>query len=82
MGSVPEAIKKKGYFKAHKDANKAYVEQSNLLKQVKAALAKDDGTTSNGNGSSRKSSKKHNETAATASEPDPTLQAEYLSEVN
>jgi hypothetical protein len=27
VGSALEAIKKKGYFKAHEDANKAFVEQ-------------------------------------------------------
>jgi hypothetical protein len=35
MGSRLEAIKKKGYFKTHKDANKAYVEQRKLVKQAK-----------------------------------------------
>jgi hypothetical protein len=39
VGSALEAIKKKGYFKAHKDANKAYVEQRDLVKQAKATLA-------------------------------------------
>jgi hypothetical protein len=81
VGSAFEAIQKKGYFKAHKDAIKAYVEQCDLVKQAKAALAKLDGTTSNGTGSSRKSSKKLKETAATARQPDPTLQADNLSEI-
>ncbi len=57
------------------NANEAYVEQRKLEKQVKAALAEFDGTSSDGTGSSRKFSKKHKETAAAASEPDPTLQA-------
>jgi hypothetical protein len=65
VGSVWEAIKKKGYFKAYKDANEAYVEQCELVKQVNT-LAKLDGTTSKGTGSSRKSSKKSKEAAATA----------------
>ena len=73
MGSALEAIEKKSYFKAHKDANKAYVEQRNLVKQAKAALAKLDGATSHGTGSSRKSNKKLKETAATASQTDPAL---------
>ncbi len=47
----------------------------------RAALAKLDGTTSNETWSSRKSSKKPKETAATASQPDPTLWAEYLFEI-
>ena len=80
--STLEAIKKKGSFKAQEDANEAYVEHHNLVKQAKSALAKLDGTTSDGTGSSRKSSKKPKDTAATAIQPDPTLQAEYLSEVN
>jgi hypothetical protein len=52
------------------------VEQHGLVKQVKAAFAELDGTTSKGTGSSRKSSQKPKETAATASQPDPDLQAE------
>jgi hypothetical protein len=82
MGFTLEVIEKKCYFKAHEDANKAYVEQRKLVKQTKAALAKPDGTTSKGTGSSiRKSSKKPKETAATASQPDPVLQAEYVSAI-
>jgi hypothetical protein len=73
VGSALKAIKKKGYFKAHKDTNKAYVEQLKLVKQAKAVLAKLDGTTSKGAGSSRKSSKKPKEAAAAASQPDPDL---------
>jgi hypothetical protein len=48
VGSALEAIKKKGYFKAHNKANKAYMKQHNLVKQAKATLAKLDGTTSKG----------------------------------
>jgi hypothetical protein len=51
MGSALEAIKKKGYFKAHKDANEANLERHNLVKQVKAHLAKLEGITSKGTGS-------------------------------
>jgi hypothetical protein len=78
VGSTLQAIEKKGYFKAHKDASKAYGEQRKMVKQAKAALAKLDGILSKGTGSSRKSSKKPNETAATATagQPDPDLQAE------
>jgi hypothetical protein len=52
LESALEAIKKKGYVKAHKEANKAYVVQCNLVKQAKAALAEHDGTTSKGTGPS------------------------------
>jgi hypothetical protein len=51
------------------------------MKKAKAALAKLDGTTSEGTGSSRKSSKKPKETAATASQADPALQAEFMSDI-
>ena len=72
-GSALEAIKKKGYFEAHRDAKQASVEQPNLVKQAKAAQAKLEETTSNGTGSFRKSSKKPQKTAVTVSQPDPTL---------
>jgi hypothetical protein len=65
VGSALKAIKKKGYFKAHKDANEAYVEQHELVKQAKATLAKLDGATSKGPGFSKKPSKKLKEAAAT-----------------
>ncbi len=42
------------------------MEQHNLVKQTKAALAELDRTTSKGAGTSRKSSKKHKEGAAMA----------------
>jgi hypothetical protein len=71
MGSAIEAIEKKGYFKAHVDANKVYMEQPDLVKQAKAHLAKLDGTTSKGTGSSKKSTKNPKETADAASQADP-----------
>ncbi len=49
-----------------------------MVKQANAAIAKLDGTPSKGTWSSRKSSKKHKKTAATASQPDPDLWAEYI----
>jgi hypothetical protein len=73
VGSALEAIEKKGYLKAHKDANKAYVEQRELVKQAKATLAELDGTTCNGTGSSKKPSMKHKEAADTDIQPDPDL---------
>ncbi len=57
------------------------MEQSKLVKLVKANLAKLDGTTNKGAGPSKKPSKRHKEAAATASQPDPDLQAEYVSEL-
>jgi hypothetical protein len=47
------------------------------VKQAKATLAKLNGTTSKGTGSSKKPSKKHKEAAATAGTPEPNLQAIY-----
>ncbi len=59
------------------------MEQPTLVKQVKATLAKLDGTTSTseGTGSSKKPSKKHKEATATAGQPDTDLEAEYLSDL-
>jgi hypothetical protein len=81
MGSALDAIKKKGYFKAHKEANKAYVEQCELVKQAKATLAKLDGTTSKGTETSKKPFKRHKEAAATADTPESDLQAKYQSDL-
>ncbi len=81
VGSALKAIKKKGYFKAHKAANMAYLEQCKLAKQAKTHLAKPDGTTSKVTGASKKSTKKPNKTAAVASPADPSLQAEYVSDI-
>jgi hypothetical protein len=77
VGSALDAIEKRGHFKAHKEANEAYVEQRSLVKQAKAALAELDGTTSKGGGTSKMSSKKHKEAAAPADAPEPNLQAMY-----
>jgi hypothetical protein len=49
------------------------VEQRNLAKQAKAALAELDETTSKGAGTSRKSSKKTKEGMATADASEPNL---------
>jgi hypothetical protein len=57
------------------------VEQRKLVKQAKAALAKLDGTTSNETVSSKKYSKRHKETTATVNQPDPDMQAEYVSDI-
>ncbi len=75
MGSALEAIKKIGHFKAHDEANEAYMEQFKLVKQAKATLAELDGTTSKGAGTSKKPSKKHKEAAATDDAPESVLQA-------
>jgi hypothetical protein len=48
VGSAMDAIKKQGHFKAHEEAQEAYVEQRKLVKQVKATLAELDGTTCKG----------------------------------
>jgi hypothetical protein len=77
LGSALEAIKKKGYFKAHDKASKAYVEQRERMKQVNATLVELDGATSKGTGSSKKPSMKHKASAVTAGQPDPNLWAKY-----
>jgi hypothetical protein len=71
------AIKKRGHFKAYKEAHELYVEQCNLAKQTKAALAELDKSTSKGAGTSRKSSKKAKEGTATADTSEPNLQANF-----
>jgi hypothetical protein len=58
MGSVLDAIKKRGHFEAHNIANKGNVEQRELMKQAKATLAKLDGTTSKGARTSKNPSKR------------------------
>jgi hypothetical protein len=75
--SAMDAIKKQGHFKAHKEAHAAYVEQRNLVKQAKAALAEIDGTTSESATASTKSTTKHKDSVATADASEPNLQAIY-----
>jgi hypothetical protein len=77
VGSAMDTIEKRGHFKAHKETHEAYVEQCDLVKQAKAALAKLDRTTSKDAGTSKKSSKKHKEAAAMADASEPELQAIY-----
>ncbi len=68
-----DAIEKQRHFKAHKEAHEAYVQQHNLVMQMKAALAELDRTTSKGSGASKTSFKKHKEAAVTADTPEPDL---------
>ncbi len=82
MGSALDEIKKRGHFKAHNKANKAYVEQCKLVKQAKATLAKLDGSTSKWAGFSKKPSNSHKEAVATADTPEPDLQAVYQLDLN
>jgi hypothetical protein len=76
VGSALDAIKKRGHFKAHDKANKAYMDQFKLVKQTKATLAELDGTTNKGTGTS-KPFKRHKEATARADTPEPNLQAMY-----
>jgi hypothetical protein len=48
VGAAINAIKKWGTFKAHKEASEAYVEQLEVVKQAKAALAVLNATNSKG----------------------------------
>jgi hypothetical protein len=81
VGSALEAIQKKRYVKANKEANKAYLEQRKLVKQAKTCLAKLDRNISKVTRSSKKSTQKPKETASAASPADPALQAEYASDI-
>ncbi len=77
MGLTLDAIKKRGHFKAYKEAQELYVKQCKEAKQAKAALAELDGATGKGPGNSRKSSKKAKEAAAMADAPHPELQENF-----
>ncbi len=58
VSSALGAIKKRGTFKAYKEAHKAYVEQCDVAKQAKAALALLTAPTSEGEKASKKASEK------------------------
>jgi hypothetical protein len=78
VGLAMDVIKKQGHFEAYKEAHELYMEQHNLAKQVKATLVELDGYTSEGAGTSRKSSKRNKEGMATADASEPNLQANFL----
>jgi hypothetical protein len=58
VSSALDAIKKQGTFKAYKEAHKAYVEQKEVAKQAKAALALFAAPTSKAEKASEKASEK------------------------
>jgi hypothetical protein len=58
VSSILNAIKKRGTFKAYKEAYQAYVEQKEVAKQVKATLALFTAPTSKGKIASKKASEK------------------------
>jgi hypothetical protein len=64
VSSALDAIKKRGTFKAYKEAHEAYVEQCEVAKQAKAALALFTAPTSKGEKASEKASKKASEKAS------------------
>jgi predicted metallo-beta-lactamase superfamily hydrolase len=78
MGSAMDVIDKKEPFKAYKEARELYVEQCNLAKQVKAALAELNRATRESAGTFRKSSKKAKEAAAMADATEPNLLDNFL----
>ncbi len=89
VSTALDAIKKRGTFKAYKEACEAYVEQWEAAKQAKAALAILNAAVSAGEKTSKKTSKKSSKKAsekasqrakegtALADAPDPELHAEY-----
>jgi hypothetical protein len=81
MSTAVNRIKKRGTFKAYKEACEAYVEQRKVAKQVKAALAILNAAMSKGEKTSKKASEKASqkaqEGAALADAPDPELHTEY-----
>jgi hypothetical protein len=86
MSTALNAIKKRGTFKAYKEAIEAYVEQHEVVKQAKAALALLTAPTSKGKKASKKASakkspekalQKDKEGATLAGAPAPELCNEY-----
>jgi hypothetical protein len=88
MSTALDAIKKRGTFKAYKEACKAYVEQRKVAKQAKAALALLMAPTSQGKKESKKASAKKSpekkkasqktkESVALANASAPELRKEY-----
>jgi hypothetical protein len=74
VSSALDAIKKQGTFKAYKEAHKAYVEQQEVAKQAKAALALLTAPTSEGEKDSKKASGK--ESAKISSEKEKASEKE------
>ncbi len=81
VGSALEAIKRKGNFKTYVDSNKAYIEECGRIMLAKAKLATLDDSTDREAGPPKKSTKISNVTTAEASQADPALQAELVSEL-
>jgi hypothetical protein len=93
LSTALNAIKKWGTFKAYKEADKAYVEQREAVKQAKAALALLTAPTSKGEKDSKKASRKNcsekekasqktKESAALAETTAPEQRAEYQADYN
>ncbi len=64
MNSALNTIKKRGTFKAYKEAHKAYVEQHKVARQAKADMALFRTPTSEGEKASKKAAKKASEKAS------------------
>jgi hypothetical protein len=82
VSSALDAIKKRGSFKAYKEAHEAWVEQHEVAKQAKATLALFMAPTSKAEKASDRASekepaKKSSENAALANTPAPELCDEY-----
>jgi hypothetical protein len=75
--SALDAIKKRGHFRDHDKAQALYVNQKELAKQAKAALALLDGV-SKGAEKFKKSSKMAKEAKAAAEAADPEMRANFL----
>jgi hypothetical protein len=77
VSTAIDVIKKQGTFKVYAEAHELYVEQCDLAKQVKAFLAELGKATSDGERTSKKSSKKTKEEMAMADTSEPKLHAIY-----
>jgi hypothetical protein len=71
VSSALDAIEEWGTFKAYKEAHEAYLEQKEVAKQAKAALALFTAPTSKGKKSSKKASRKEPAKKSSEKEKDP-----------
>jgi hypothetical protein len=81
VSTAVNTIKRRGTFKAHKEASELYVEHCKAAKQMKAALAVWNAATSKGEKTSKKASQKTKTGTALVDAPDPELCAEYQTEL-
>jgi hypothetical protein len=80
MTATLDAIKKRGHFKAYKEAQALYVEKKEAVKLAKASLSLIDGA-SKGLGKSKKTSKKAKEAKGVTEAPDDNMHATFQADL-